>query len=152
MRWRGLVATIGALALAMALPGIPHALADARPVIENGTIAQPLTAEPGEAARGRLIVADRRKGLCLLCHSGPFPEERFQGDLAPSLAGAGLRNTPAQLRARMVDSRVTAPGSLMPPYFSMEGLNRVAPQFSGKTILSAQDIEDVVAFLITLRE
>lgn len=131
----------------------PAAAADPGSVrIIAGGVAEPLTSEPGDAVRGRSIVTDRRKGLCLLCHSGPFAEERFQGDLAPSLAGAGSRNDAAQLRARMVDSRQIAPGSLMPPYFSMSGLNLVAPSYAGKTILSAQEIEDVVAFLLTLKE
>lgn len=112
----------------------------------------PLTAEPGDPARGRAVVTDRRVGLCLLCHSGPFPEERFQGDLAPSLAGAGARNTVAELRQRMIDSRTVMPTSIMPAFYSAEGLTRVGPQFSGKTILTAQQIEDVVAFLLTLRE
>ena len=122
------------------------------PAIVDGAMATPLADASGEPARGRAIVVDRRKGLCLLCHSGPFPEERFQGDLAPSLAGAGARNTPAQLRARLADSRQVAPGSLMPPYFSLVGLTRVAPQQTGRTILTWQDIEDVVAFLVTLKE
>ena len=117
-----------------------------------GAGQQPLSAEPGDAQRGRAIVADRRVGLCLLCHSGPFPEERFQGDLAPSLAGAGSRNTAAELRQKLIDSRTVLPDSIMPPFYSAENLTRVGPQFAGKTILTAQQIEDVVAFLLTLRE
>lgn len=110
----------------------------------------PLTDQPGDPARGRAIVVDRTRGLCLLCHSGPFAEARFQGDLAPSLAGAGARNTPAQLRQRIADSRVVNPASIMPAYFRSTGLAAVAPAFAGRTILSAQEIEDVVAFLATL--
>jgi sulfur-oxidizing protein SoxX len=140
---------------------VAAALLLAAPACAQGLVAQglavagidaPLTAEPGDAARGRAIVTDRRKGLCLLCHSGPFPEERFQGDLAPSLAGAGTRNSVAQLRARIVDSRKVAPGSLMPAYFASDGLARVAPQYAGRTILTAGEVEDVVAFLATLKE
>ena len=111
-----------------------------------------LTGAPGDAARGRAIVADRRRGLCLLCHSGPFPEERFQGSLAPSLAGVGARLGAAELRLRMVDSRKVMADSIMPAYFRAEGLNRVAQAQQGKTILSAAEIEDVVAFLATLKE
>lgn len=141
-----------AAALALAHGPGAQATEPAAFLVVKGGIAQPLTAEAGDADRGRAIVVDRRKGLCLLCHSGPFPEERFQGDLAPSLAGAGARNTPAQLRARLVDSRLVAPASLMPPYYSLSGLNRIAPAFAGKTLFSAQDVEDVVAFLGALKE
>lgn len=115
--------------------------------------AEPLaTSRPADAANGRRIVADRRKGLCLLCHAGPFPEVRFQGDMAPSLAGAGSRWTVPQLRARLIDSRRFNAETIMPPYFRAEGQTRVARAFSGKTILSAEEIEDVVAYLATLRE
>jgi L-cysteine S-thiosulfotransferase len=120
--------------------------------IENGAIAAPLDGLAGDPARGRAIVANRQKGLCLLCHSGPFPEERFQGDLAPSLAGAGARSTEGELRLRMVDSRKVNPASVMPAYHVAEGFARVAPAMAGKPILTAQEIEDVVAFLRELKE
>jgi sulfur-oxidizing protein SoxX len=111
-----------------------------------------LTGAPGDAARGRAIVADRQRGLCLLCHSGPFPEEPFQGNLAPSLAGAGSRWSEGQLRLRLVDGRRLNPDSIMPSYHRTEGLHRVGPAFLGRTILSAAEVEDVLAFLMTLRE
>jgi sulfur-oxidizing protein SoxX len=126
------------------LPRLAWAQADSMP--------QPLTAEPGAAARGRAIVANRTVGLCLLCHSAPIPEERFQGNLAPSLAGAGSRNTPAQLRLRIVDASRLNPDTIMPPYFRLDGLTQVAKTYQGKTILSAQQIEDVVAYLATLKD
>ena len=111
-----------------------------------------LTGAPGDPARGRAIVASRQVGLCLLCHSGPFPEERFQGNLAPDLrapAPAGRRassgcgsSTPAEIN----------PATIMPAYHRTEGLTRVAPALRGKPVLSAQQIEDVVAFLMTLKD
>ena len=110
-----------------------------------------LTGQPGDATRGRAIVANRQLGLCLLCHSGPIPEEPFQGNLAPSLAGAGSRLTEGQLRLRMVDSRRVNPQSIMPAYHRTAGLERVGSAWQGKTILSAQQIEDVVAYLATLK-
>ena len=106
----------------------------------------------GDPVRGRAIVADRQVGLCLLCHSGPFPEERFQGNLAPTLAGAGLRSTPGQLRLRLADAARLNPDTIMPPYYRMDGLTRVARNFQGKTILTAEQIEDVVAYLASLKE
>ncbi len=120
-------------------------------LIEGDAILAPLAA-PGDAGRGRAIVTDRRKGLCLLCHSGPFAEERFQGNLAPTLAGAGQRWSEGQLRLRIVDSARVVPNSLMPGYHRLDGLARVGQNWQGKPILSAQEVEDVVAFLVTLRE
>jgi sulfur-oxidizing protein SoxX len=118
---------------------------------ESTGMAAPLTAEAGDAARGRAIVANRQLGLCLLCHTGPIPEERFQGNLAPPLDGAGDRSTPAQLRQRLVDASRLNPATIMPSYYKTEGLARVSPAHQGKTILTAQQIEDVVAYLQTLR-
>lgn len=111
-----------------------------------------LTGAPGDAQRGRDIIRNRQVGLCLLCHSGPFPEERFQGDLAPDLRGAGSRWSEGQLRLRIVDAAKLNAQTIMPPYYRVDGLHRVAANYRGKPILSAEQIEDVVAFLMTLRE
>ncbi len=121
-------------------------------VVSGDAIPQSLTGMPGDAARGRAIVVNRQKGLCLLCHTGPFAEERFQGDLAPSLAGAGSRWNEGQLRLRMVDSRRVSPDTIMPSYYRIDGLTRVGAAWRDKPVLSAAEIEDVVAFLQTLRE
>ncbi len=110
-----------------------------------------LTQQSGDVARGRAIVANRQLGLCLLCHAGPIAEERFQGNLAPDLDGAGQRWSAAQLRLRLVDPSCFNPDTIMPAYFKTDGLQRVAPAQQGKTILDAQQIEDVVAWLETLR-
>ena len=116
------------------------------------SIPNSLTGAKGDPVRGRAIVTNRQVGLCLLCHSGPFPEERVQGDLAPPLNGAGRRLSEGQLRLRIADSARINPASIMPAYFRTEGLTRVAPAFEGKPVLSAEQIEDVVAFLKTLNE
>lgn len=121
-------------------------------VVEAGGIAAPLTGSPGDAGRGRAIVADRRRGLCLLCHSGPFPEVRFQGNLAPSLSGAGSRLSEEQLRLRLVDSTQINPATIMPSYYRIDGLSRVGEAWRGRPILSAEEVEDVIAFLSTLKE
>jgi len=115
-------------------------------------IPESLTGAKGDPARGRAIVANRQVGLCLLCHSGPFPEERFQGELAPALNGAGARWSEGQLRLRIVDSSRVNPTSIMPAYHRSDGLTRVAPAFRGKPILTAEQVEDVVAFLLTLKD
>lgn len=140
--------------LAGLLIAVPAGAAEAEQpyVVVGDGIPAPLTATPGDPARGRAIVTNRHVGLCLLCHSGPFPEEKFQGDLAPSLAGAGSRLNVAQLRLRIVDGSRLNPDTIMPAYYRTEGLQRVAPAFAGRTVLSAQQIEDVVAFLATLKD
>jgi sulfur-oxidizing protein SoxX len=120
--------------------------------VVGDAIPKPLADKPGDAARGRAIVANRSVGLCLLCHSGPIAEERFQGTLAPSLSGAGGRWSVAQLRLRIVDGARLNPDTIMPPYYRTTGLQRVAKPFEGKTILTAEQIEDVVAYLATLKE
>ena len=122
--------------------------------VAHGSDAIPdsLTGRKGDPVRGRAIVANRQVGLCLLCHSGPFPEERFQGNLAPDLRGAGARWTEGQLRLRIVDSSRINPTTIMPAYHRTEGLTRVAPAHRGRPILTAEQIEDVVAFLTTLKD
>jgi len=120
--------------------------------IVGDAIPEPLTGVRGDPARGRALVVDRQKGLCLLCHAGPFPEQRFQGNLAPDLAGVGTRWSEGQLRLRMVDSRRLNPATIMPPYYSTDGLVRVGRNWQGTPVLSAEQIEDVVAFLTTLTE
>jgi sulfur-oxidizing protein SoxX len=96
-------------------------------------------------------VANRQVGLCLLCHRAPIPEERFQGDLAPDLKGVASRLSEAQIRGRIVDPSKANPDTIMPAYFKTEGLSHVANAYRGKTILSAEQIEDVVAYLSTLK-
>jgi sulfur-oxidizing protein SoxX len=120
--------------------------------VVGDSIPAPLGGLQGDAARGRAIVANRQVGLCLLCHTGPFPEERAQGTLAPSLAGAGSRWSEGQLRLRIVDARRVNPATIMPSYHRADGLTRVGPAWRGAPVLSAQQIEDVVAFVRTLRE
>ena len=105
----------------------------------------------GDPEKGRAIVANRQLGLCLLCHSGPFPEERFQGNLAPDLRGVGARLNEDQLRQRLLDPARFNPKTIMPAYAKNDGLTRVAPSLQGKTLLSNEQIEDVVAYLVTLK-
>jgi sulfur-oxidizing protein SoxX len=121
------------------------------PVVMGDSIPASLTGSPGDPQRGRAIVINRQY-TCILCHSGPFAEEKFQGDLAPSLAGAGSRWSEGQLRLRLVDASRLNPATIMPSYYRVEGLERVGAPWRGKPILSAEQIEDVVAYLVTLRE
>jgi L-cysteine S-thiosulfotransferase len=121
------------------------------PALAVDDLPASLTGRKGDPLQGRAIVANRQVGLCLLCHSGPFPEERFQGDLAPDLSFVGARLSEGQIRERVVDPSRANPGTIMPAYYKADGLTRVASSFHGKTILSAEQIEDVVAYLVTLR-
>ena len=138
--------------LALALVGYPAAAQQVTPQINGDSSPRSLTGQPGDATRGRVIVANRSVGLCLLCHSGPIAEERFQGDLAPSFAGAGSRWSEGQLRLRIVDGSRLNADTIMPAYYRTQGLQRVARSFEGKTILSAAQVEDVVAYLVTLKD
>jgi sulfur-oxidizing protein SoxX len=139
---------LGLFAVILALAS-PAAVAQE---IVGDAIPKSLTGQPGDAGRGRAIVANRSVGLCLLCHSGPIAEERFQGDLSPSLAGAGSRWSAGQLRLRIVDGSRLNADTIMPAYYRTGGLQRVARTFEGKTILSAEQVEDVVAYLATLKD
>jgi sulfur-oxidizing protein SoxX len=120
--------------------------------IVGDAIPASLTGAPGDPERGREIVGNRQVGLCLLCHTGPFPQQRFQGNLAPDLSGAGARASIGQLRLRIIDASRLNPNTIMPPYYRVDGLTHVAASDRGKPILAAEQIEDVVAFLSTLKD
>jgi sulfur-oxidizing protein SoxX len=135
----------------LALPGPAVAQALQPYVVTGDAIAASLTGEPGDATRGRALVLNRTS-TCILCHSGPFPEEKFQGDLAPDLTGSGGRWSEGQLRLRIVDASRLNPATIMPSYYRVDGLTRVGAAWRGKPILSAEQIEDIVAYLVTLRQ
>jgi sulfur-oxidizing protein SoxX len=105
----------------------------------------------GDAGRGAALVRDRERGNCLICHRGDDPAEPFQGTIGPPLQGVGLRLDPGQLRLRLVDMSRLDPETVMPPYFRTENLRDVAPAYRGLPALSAQEIEDVVSYLSSLR-
>ncbi len=149
-----LVATSLGGSAALAQSSDPPALGKAAGAASFGVVGDaipdPLGGFSGDAGRGRAIVADRSVGLCLLCHSGPFPERHLQGDIAPDLSGAGARWSEGQLRLRLVDGRRLNPGSVMPAYHRTDGQARVGAAWRGKPLLSEQQIEDVVSFLRSL--
>jgi len=120
--------------------------------VGGDAIPDSLTGNQGNPERGRAVVVNRHVGLCLLCHTGPFPEQKFQGTLAPDLTGVGSRASEGQLRLRIVDASRINPQTIMPPYYRVTDLHRVAPVFRGKPLLDAEQIEDVVAYLATLRD
>ena len=152
-RWR--CRALAALAFALPAPLLAQFPSRAPLVpfeVVGDTIPASLTGVPGDAARGRAIVVDRQSGMCLLCHAGPFPEERFQGTIGPDLRGVGVRLDEAQLRLRIVDARLAQANTTMPSYYRVDGLTRVGTAWRGRPILSAQQVEDVVALLASLKD
>ena len=119
-------------------------------LVEGDAIRGPLVAVPGDAARGREVVMSRDSN-CLLCHAVPEAGARAMGNLAPPLGGVGARLGEGQLRLRIVDSMRLNPQTIMPSYYRVDGLNRVAAVWRGKPVLTAQQVEDTVAYLLTLR-
>lgn len=143
-------ARAAAFALAWALPaGAGEALAPY--AVRGGAIEDSLTGAPGDPARGRAVAAGR-DGNCLACHPAPIPEEQFHGDIGPDLRGVGSRLSPGELRLRIVDPKRIDETTIMPSYYKVEGLERVARAFAGRPILDAARIEDLVAWLATLKD
>jgi len=118
--------------------------------VEGDAIPAPLAAVSGDPLRGREVIAGRDAN-CLLCHAVPETGVRFMGNIAPPLSGVGARLSEGQLRLRVVDQSRLNPGTVMPSYYKVEGLVRVAPAYLGKPVLTEQQIEDVIAYLKTLK-
>ncbi len=143
------IAAAAIVAAAACSPAFAQALVDYR--IEGDSIPQPLGGLVGDAARGEAIIRDRRTGNCLICHAAPIADELFQGEIGPDLNGVGARLTEAQIRLRLVDQTILNAETMMPPYYRVDDLRDVAPDYRGKPALDAQQIEDVVAYLSGLR-
>ena len=120
-------------------------------VVDDSSIPKSLTGKTGDPANGRKLAINRKKGNCLACHVMPIPEQQFHGNLGPSLVGVGERYDEGELRLRVVDAKVVNPDTTMPAFYRSSGLHRVLKKFQGKTILAAQDVEDIVAYLTTLK-
>ncbi len=115
-------------------------------------IDEPLCGLAGDPVRGRAIAVDTHTGNCLVCHRMPIPEEDFHGTVGPPLQGVGARYTEGQIRMRIVDERQVNPKTIMPGFYRDPGLaNRVADRYWGRTFLDAQQVEDLVAYLVTLK-
>jgi len=120
--------------------------------VRGDTIPGSLTGRPGDPTRGANLVMDRHRSLCLLCHLGPFAEPHLQGNIAPDLSGVGSRLSEGQIRLRVVDMKSLNPNSLMPAYLSVPDRDDVAEAWRGRPILEAAEIDDIVAYLMTLRD
>lgn len=142
---------VGALCMSAVSPALAQDPVSPRASAGQG-LPQPLTDIPGNADRGRALATARDRGNCVACHVIPAPDEATHGNLGPSLKGLADRQNEAQIRARIVDARALNPASAMPSYHRTEGLTRVAKALEGRPVLSVQEVEDMVAFMMTLRE
>lgn len=146
---------VAAAGLAVALAFGPSAKADkmelAKFAVKDGGIAMSLTGKKGDAKSGRKLAINRKKGNCLACHVMPIPEQPYHGKIGPDLNGVAKRYSEAELRLRVVDSKAINKDSFMPAFYKNTGFHRVMKKWKGKTILSAQEVEDIVAYLETLK-
>ncbi|MDP6691919.1 MAG: sulfur oxidation c-type cytochrome SoxX [Alphaproteobacteria bacterium] len=120
-------------------------------ITDGESIAQSLTGQPGDPVKGRAVAIHRKKGNCLACHAMPAPEQQFHGNIGPDLAGVADRYSAGEIRLRLVDATIINEDTIMPAFYRNAGLHRVLKKFKGKTVLSAQEIEDVLAYLLTLK-
>jgi sulfur-oxidizing protein SoxX len=148
-----LIATLAGAATAIGISAAetgPGNLAKFR-VVADG-IPEAIGGIAGDAERGRTLILGRESANCVLCHALPEPGVRFSGDLGPPLGGVARTFSVAQLRLRVVDSTRVNPTTIMPSYYRIEGLDRVAGAYRDKPILAAEQVEDIVAYLATLKD
>jgi sulfur-oxidizing protein SoxX len=119
--------------------------------INNDAIATSLTGKAGDPVNGKKLAINRKKGNCLACHSMPIPEQAFHGNIGPDLKGISSQYSEGQLRLRMVNPKILNSETIMPAFYKADGFNRVMKKFAGKTIITAQEVEDIVAYLMTLK-
>ena len=121
-------------------------------VVDEISIPEPLTDQAGDPVKGREIAINRKKGNCLACHIMPIPEQSFHGEIGPDLSEVGSRYEIGELRLRVVNPKVFNPDTMMPAFYRNDGFHRVGKKFQGKTILNPQEVEDLLAYLMTLQE
>lgn len=151
LRRRFAVATALAATVAVSGPAIAEELVEYT-IVDGVEIPKALTDKAGDPENGRKVAIDRKLGNCLACHQiAQIPEQPFHGNIGPELSDIGARLTPAEIRLQIVNSRALNPDSAMPAFYKVEGINQVKAGFEGKPILDAQQIEDVIAYLETLK-
>jgi sulfur-oxidizing protein SoxX len=145
--------TMAALGIVLTPDGTAHGADGLVPYrIVDGAIPTPLTAHPGDPERGRRAVLDRDAGDCTICHAMPLPQREFHGTIGPPLDGIARRTTAGVLRLRLVDPQALHPATIMPAYYKLQGLHRVLERYRDTPVLSAQQIEDIIAYLLTLTD
>ncbi len=147
---------IAAIGVAMSLAvGMDSAKASdklvAYKVVDETSIPTSLTGKAGDVKKGRKLAIHRKKGNCLACHKMPIPEQQFHGTIGPDLAGVASRYSEGELRLRLVDPKVVNEDTIMPSFYRNAGYTAVLKKFKGKTVVGAQDVEDMVAYLMTLK-
>lgn len=121
-------------------------------VVDGSAIPASLTGKAGDAANGKKVFVNRKLGNCLACHAvSSLSDQPFHGDIGPSLDGVAERYTEGEMRLRIVNPKVIYDGTIMPAFYRVDGMHRVMDQFKGKPILTAQQVEDVIAYLKTLK-
>lgn len=120
---------------------------------DDGAVATSLTGQPGDPVKGKEWAVARKLGNCLACHvNSDASSESFHGEIGPPLDGVADRWSEAELRGMVTNSKKMFEGTIMPAFYKDAGYNRPLEKFAGKTILNAQQVEDVVAYLLTLKE
>ena len=121
--------------------------------VKDYAIEKPLCGLVGDASRGKAIASDGSKGNCLACHQLPIDGIEAYGTIGPPLEGIASRLTEGFIRLRVVDTRQVNPMSIMPGFYRDPGLiNRPGKPYVGRTFLNAQQVEDVIAYLVTLKQ
>mgnify|MGYP001204835085 CR=1 FL=1 len=146
---------LGAFAIVLGLVTGTNAIAGDKElvkyIIKNDAISKSLTGKPGNAENGRKLVINRKKGNCLACHTMPIAEQPFHGNVGPDLHGVGSRLTEGEIRLLIVNSKVLNEGTIMPAFYVNTGYNRVLKKFKGKSMLTAAEVEDLVAYTVSLK-
>lgn len=148
------VASLGGAQAEMVAPGDV--------MFQDGAVAQSLTGVPGNPEEGANVISSKKIGNCIACHANDaMPDVPFQGEIGPNLAGAGDRWSEAELRGIVSNAKVMfGPDTVMPSFYRTDGFIRLGDRFTGKAwpddkpvepILTAQQIEDAVAYLMTLK-
>jgi len=143
------------ISLALLVGILPIAAAEQQYIqwrLDKFSVTQPLSGLKGDARRGSKIVIDSNSGNCLACHKIPDSDEPFQGNIGPPLHGIGSRLNEGELRLRVINERLVNPDTIMPAfYLDPKEVYRLSEDYWGQTILTAQQVEDVVAYLVTLK-
>lgn len=148
----GLLAAIGFTVAALTAPALVAAQGAASyRIVDDSSIPESLTGKAGDPAKGRAVAINRKQGNCLACHVMPVPEQPFHGKVGPDLSDVASRYSEGELRLRVVDPKVLNAATIMPAFYRTDGFHRVAKKFNGKSILTAEQVEDVVAYLMTLK-